>query len=75
MHAPDASTAPAQVLHRPDPVSRMGREALWLYAAAGSGLWFEHGSLLEFSDTLDLARHLNATWYRREKVAVAPHSA
>ena len=39
----------------------VGQGNLWMYVARGSGLWFDPGLVLEFSDTVDLAIYLNTS--------------
>ena len=58
--APKARVWPwTEVLHSPSWGRGMVDEQLWLYIAKGSGLWFNPGKVLEFSDTFDLAAYLN----------------
>ena len=44
-----------------NPTSRLERQALWMYAARGSGLWYRTGATLVMSDTIDLVHALNFT--------------
>ena len=44
-----------------NPVSRLELQALWMYSAKGSGLWYRTGHTLVMSDTIDLVHALNFT--------------
>lgn len=47
-----------EVIHLPHLGGAMSNANLWMYAVKGSGLWFNAGRVLDFSDTIDLAIYL-----------------